>query len=1801
MVKMESESTTPTHNGKEKCESSNKNYEIINNTNEMTNLASCHGKRNDPEISNNKKVMNQNNLVKNEIISGSSSVGEKGDKLNPEGVKGKKYFSKTILRKPDINKVEEVEKLILSGLGENNSDGETSLIGESINKRQFSEAKVGVNTKVILKRPDFKNVNEILSIKSQKDKELNEWSKLIQDIEELFKAMNFNVKWANRMNEKELNTLVEKVEEKMKLGYYWEKNVIEKLVKLEITVFIWSMVNNGIQKIDKGFIGFLDGKGKSELANLLNDNNSLIKVVKDYESSSKKEDKLMSMQWENWCNKVLNSRKYQGLENWSDWKKMIKLRSEMEQKISKLVGLITDYPSEGTNRFTVEFKRVVKGMKFLLYTWGLKQGLVSKKAMGQAQNIVNSWSWSHMCSLLLTQEWKGSDEAERLFIEIETIVQKEKEKALKEEKTEENWDWRSIRSPLRDRAVVEIPWSNERELEFLVADMKKDLTEISYYTQGELKQLNHEEKCVFIFFLMQNNGVKANEAIIEIFHRPRIRDAIWYINDLDSLEGLFNKDLRRIGGEKMLELKEKGRKLLYKVQQTGQMKEIMQLASKTNKSVQLERRKHEFRFSQIRQQLLTRKELQNQRSSYIITIFEILLHSRIVKGGRDFKTAEKAVISLEKHLSWEQLLKWLEKDNESFNRDVRNIIKEVKYTEWLMEKNQEGKIYPERVKAVKNNFKQIVYSIRAEEQVGGASKESEAQPPTNEGVNEGIATQSNDKSITQEYQDFLKDQEWIEQCDIMDAIVNEKLCRMLARYKQKWNYWSKQQFEELSEQNRTLIMLTIVEQLQIEVPILGVFEKWKTKKVEELVWLANNPYLLLKEYEQAKCEQPPELLQHNSLLLNNKIIEMRENGSYQAMQKLVVENGQTISLERDNIETIQQSIVEKIEKKQQANPNFNIRDWQNTYPVFLLLVSDIMVKQGEEIKAANDISIRLANDCSMSSLISVVKQSACLNKKELIKNCRSRGTTAIISQTKWSNFNQPCKFKGYDNRKEIDLRNNKFHRIIMSSDKKKIDILKFFKYTMVKEERKIEKLISEFLYGVNYENLTEESDPEQVEKIIVKKMLTANDGFRKQLSKVVKRDKTDISQTNWGILPRELADDNKWVNQSILYIENKYEINLLVRFMGRNNDSKKWKMRVKNNILVEGWDNLVTDTPKIKGWTNKEYYQKIMENPYSLGKANLLISQEKKAAFSRTRKYILKSCNKECEIPEQLREMTGLEKFILKQIMEGKIEVPSVPEFTKRFWSASTIAEFEVLFAAKVEGTLKAKMFQPRNVSNASLHITMVCDLFYGAKRDEIRLNNLVKFMENVKRINYDSTLRVLTFTLYSRQAAIHWQSYRCLFKNELLRFWNPNNKDIGTRIDRAPSLQQEKLSYVSLIDVPLSIPATAIHDLLVEKLGLKVLNVMRSKKNGPFAIDANRWVITLEDNQAAVNFQTYTLLKWNGNKVFLKHNKFPSLPCFVCYSPLHSNSKCKEEEIVSRVYTVVYQRPNHFSKFIQENQENADGLKLWKKWMLAREELLKALPIIEEPKEEQVLPKVDNEKKPETVEERNTDEKNEKSKDSEPKKVATTKETTIKNKKQISNEWQTQGTGKKSYKLKSKKEIVNCKNQFGELEDEEEENKVSSEEAEEPEEEPEGEEMTNKVLEVKKEEDTQGTQLNKPTNEESKVEYKGEKKKKKSKLPKKETKPDKEEPNNETTNINKRMNNNNNNINSENHNSNNNNISNNTSNNNNTSNPNISNNNTKNNNSKRDDNNSNNNNKIMNQNTQNPIANSISKNKEHK
>ena len=311
----------------------------------------------------------------------------------------------------------------------------------------------------------------------------------------------------------------------------------------------------------------------------------------------------------------------------------------------------------------------------------------------------------------------------------------------------------------------------------------------------------------------------------------------------------------------MQELTAKGKQLLDKIQKSSRMHMVTKVAWKTNPKVQLERRKHEYRFFQIQQQLEERNEvLQNQRSPHMCTILETLVQSRIVKGGRGIKEAAQAVRSLGKYLSWEQLLQWLKNDNESFNRKVTEIIKKVKSDEWLKGEVPGGKIYPNRTKPVSKNTKlQENKNIRPDEQMGGATIEIVEKQPmktSEEKLVEGSGIQSNDRSITMEFQDFLKDQEWIEQCDIMDGSVSDKLSRMLTRYTLKWSYWSKQQLQDLPVLSRTLIMLLLVQQLQ-EDPILGVFEDWNEKRVDELVWLANNPALLIKEYSKSKCSQSP--------------------------------------------------------------------------------------------------------------------------------------------------------------------------------------------------------------------------------------------------------------------------------------------------------------------------------------------------------------------------------------------------------------------------------------------------------------------------------------------------------------------------------------------------------------------------------------------------------------------------------------------------------------------------------------------------------------------------------------------------------------------------------------------------------------------------------------------------------------------------------------------------------------------------------------------------------------------------------
>ena len=615
---------------KEKSDMNIKKIYSKNAENNMTNLDSFHGKRNDPDTYSNKKVMSD--------LDG--KIG--GDKFGCE------------------IKVE--------------------MKGEGLKEVTLEDPEGKVKT--ILKRPDLNDPKDLVIVKTRKEQELNEWSILNHDINDLYDALNYHVKWASRLNESEFNEQLEKVQEKLKMGYYWEENILN-LVKMEISVFLWCMVNNGVKEIKKSFIGFLDSKEKKELLNMLNDTQSLSKAIEQYEKSELEESQENAAKWENWCNKILNSRKYQNIDKWCDWTKMVKLRKEMEKNFSQVVKLVTDYPSGWTGRYTVEFKRSLKGMKFLLYNWGLKQGLAAEKAIQQAQDIMNDWSWSQMCNLLLKYEMEGMVEAEKMWWTISEIVEVEKKKEAAVEE-EEEWDWRKIRTPLRDRAILEISWEKKEELNDLVEDMTKELKEIHYFTKKELKSLNHEEKCVMLFLLLQQSGMETNEAIIEIFRRPRIRDTIWYFNDLDALESLLKKEPKRIGEVKMLELITKGKVILNQVQASGQINKILGKISMIDNNTQIERRKHEHRFRQIKEQLEMKYEngSKSHKTSIMCSILENIIQSRIIKGGRSIKTAGQAIKCLEKYLSWEELLQWFEKDNESFNRNVRNIIKNVKYSEW---------------------------------------------------------------------------------------------------------------------------------------------------------------------------------------------------------------------------------------------------------------------------------------------------------------------------------------------------------------------------------------------------------------------------------------------------------------------------------------------------------------------------------------------------------------------------------------------------------------------------------------------------------------------------------------------------------------------------------------------------------------------------------------------------------------------------------------------------------------------------------------------------------------------------------------------------------------------------------------------------------------------------------------------------------------------------------------------------------------------------------------------------------------
>ena len=149
-------------------------------------------------------------------------------------------------------------------------------------------------------------------------------------------------------------------------------------------------------------------------------------------------------------------------------------------------------------------------------------------------------------------------------------------------------------------------------------------------------------------------------------------------------------------------------------------------------------------------------------------ILNLLIQARVIKGGRDYSAAGKAVECLENHKSWNKMVKLLRMDDRLFNQQIRGVVKRVKYEEWFSKTPNRNKIYPNRNKAVKG-----VLLPRPDEQIGGAITNNNEQQESAVNLS---ANQS--KHI----QDFLDDVEFCGKNDVSIEGNNKKMCQILSRY-----------------------------------------------------------------------------------------------------------------------------------------------------------------------------------------------------------------------------------------------------------------------------------------------------------------------------------------------------------------------------------------------------------------------------------------------------------------------------------------------------------------------------------------------------------------------------------------------------------------------------------------------------------------------------------------------------------------------------------------------------------------------------------------------------------------------------------------------------------------------------------------------------------------------------------------------------------------------------------------------------------------------------------------------------------
>jgi len=263
---------------------------------------------------------------------------------------------------------------------------------------------------------------------------------------------------------------------------------------------------------------------------------------------------------------------------------------------------------------------------------------------------------------------------------------------------------------------------------------------------------------------------------------------------------------------------------------------------------------------------------------------------------------------------------------------------------------------------------------------------------------------------------------------------------------------------------------------------------------------------------------------------------------------------------------------------------------------------------------------------------------------------------------------------------------------------------------------------------------------------------------------------------------------------------------------------------------------------------------------------------------------------------DNLRPMVPAEEEALVAWIMGALVLDAPPAFLVCTHSLSHRVAFLDFFETYLEGMLVAiippHVRMPKHVAER----TLLAQLAVSEKENTTGHIQTCNLIRQVKRADYNDATRRLTFVVKDTLLADSWHHKSIQFRGTNLKLLSTSKleeEDMQMDVDNKVPHDGELLRYQVRV-LTHGIPVSEVKQVIGMSTDCKVMSFTRQTVRRSDAYDSNYFLVVFDSDTCPTQLKGVTHIEAGNHSLYLHHfQQHSRIPCFNCYSPDHSRTKC--------------------------------------------------------------------------------------------------------------------------------------------------------------------------------------------------------------------------------------------------------------------------------------------------------------------